>query len=446
MSIRDWWDDIKPKIEFPNLGRIWDGFKDWLSRTNPVGEMREIAEQVVATFYEEIIRPAINALVDAIAWLEAEIKVWKHELKKTLAKWLENDLFFTVFVTLMVVTIVFLPKWVEWFKSTKVWTLAVDMVEKIKDGVVKYIDVHKLIDLHTLDVIMRIFWDDYRELMSQWTEAVASLAAELGEGSAYILAGSMAIRSIVHGYHAVMGLPPETAELKFYEGAAKQAADIDDHFRRYAHNPGYIYRDMMDNWLIPEATTLREVHEGQANDIREAYDRSIEVEDGLKEMQQGISDLIVWLPGEIEYQFARRWEPINEWLNDRWYILDNEILPKINATITALEERERDHHAANQAAIKNAAQADAMLNSYYGLSPERQKAYREDSANIDFGADGESTDVLREGMLAYDRSVPPFAGLTEIPVIPALGLEAEGAVHVGGKAKGDIPSPFVGDY
>lgn len=442
-----WWDDavdaLKDTLDF--VGIAIDAAEDPAALLPGAGMIDDAIDGALENFYDSVIEPALDLLRDAIIALQAEIRILKHNLKKALAEWLDNDWFFLTFVTAVVLAIIFVPKIVAWFKETRIFELATDLIQNIKSGVVDFLDVNKIIDLHTLNQILRVFWDDYNELMSTWSQAVAALAADLGEGSAYILAGTSAVRGIVHGYHSVLGLPPESAEMRFYDGAQKFAKRVDDRFRRYAYDPGLIYVDLMNEWLIPEAEHARDANEQQTNEIRENYNRSVEIETGLKEMQTGVNDLIEWMPAEIEAQFNRRWEPINEWLNESFEWIDKEIMARFEKTVLILEERMRWQQKVNQAAFENSLKFDAIAESFWFLSDEAQENARANMTLLLMDPDGKLADE-QERFDAYLTGANRLWGDFILPDYPALGYEPETAGAIVGRPKGDIPSPFVGDY
>jgi hypothetical protein len=424
---------------------FWGFFDEATDYIPGVAWVKDQIRAAIDLLIDEILDPFMEWVRDQIEKLVAEIRILKHNLKKTLARWLENDLFFLWFTTVSIVLIFHLPEVAAAFKNLKIVTLGKDLIDKMVTNVVKLIDVNKVIDLRLLDQILRVFWDDYRDLMAQWSMAVADLAAELGDGTGYIHAGFAAVRAIYHGYHAVAGLPPESAELAWYNDTAAFTKRLDDRFRRYAYDPGLIYVDIMDELLIPAAEKLRASNQEQVEQMRENYNRGLEIENGLKEMQQGFEDLIEWLPGEIEAQYRLWWDPFSEWLTERFDRIDQEIMPKLNSMVLAFEERVDYQNKINRAALDNLQRPDVIAATFWYLSDEAKQAYLDTMSGILIGDDKDA----RLDDDTYDRYLGGLSRLDAeftITGFAALEFERQGVYHIRGERGVNIPSPFVGDY
>lgn len=408
--------------------------------------MEELLDAVYDEIYERLVKPALKELADAIEELRVQIRIWKHDLKKALADWLGNDVVFFLTVVGSVLLIVFAPQIATWFKGTTLFTFGKNLIGKIGDGVAKLIDVEKLIDLHAVHTIVKLVWDDYAELTSDIANAAAALSSEIGEGSAWIAAMTNSTRSLVHGYHATLGLPAETAELAWYDDAAEFTAKVDERFHRYARDPGRIYQDFMTEYLIPHAEKTRELETEQVEQMRENYNRGIEMETGIKQMQTAIDDMITLMPNLIEEQFRKRWDPFNEWLTETLAVIDNHLFVVLDGVLTALETRIEEQEAVNQSVMRKVNNPDLFMTQYYLLPNEAQKRLAETFDDILTPAEvrqrGEITRILAD-------ATPLFSQIqisADLASRPALALEAPSSEWGMRKVRVNIPSPFVGDY
>ncbi len=402
------------------MGWLWDkitGFVKWV--------------------VDKILKPIVDWVVSTIDWIIAEIRALRHDMVKAIAKWLSNDFAFLLTFIAAIFVAVHWPAILKALKAAGSAVLNTAIVQQIKEGLVKIIDVNKLIDLVFLNAILKLIWPDYLKIMASFAEAVSALAEELGEGSGYIHAYFAAQKGIVYGTNALLGNDPRLAEMSAYTQTADFFKKIDDRFRRYAHDPGLIVRDFLDEVLIPAAEDQRDAQQGLVSDVRENYNRMISQEDGLKLVQDSVNTFIKEMPAEIASQILKHWTPINAKLTQWIDFIDTELRPKIDGIITAAEQR-----AADQAAINAYAQVqlDDALNSMmnYELANEGQQRVLREHNLLMIGAslsekEREARGIVKEvdntiftSILNLSRSLPgPLvlrfepAGVSSLPRGPA---------------------------
>ena len=337
-----------------------------------MGWIWDAINNAISWVVDTILRPIINWITKTIDWVIAEIRALRHDLVKAIGKWLSNDFAFLLTFIAAIFVAVHWPAILNALKAAGSALLNTAIVQQIKEGLVKIIDVNKLIDLVFLNAILKIIWPDYLAITQSFAEAVSALAEELGEGSGYIHAYFAAQKGIVYGTNALLGNDPRLAEMSAYTQTADFFKKIDDRFRRYAHDPGLVVRDFLDEVLIPAAEDQRDAQQGLVSDVRENYNQMLSQEAGLKLVQDSVNTFIEEMPAEIASRILKHWAPINVKLELWIEYIDTELRPQIDGIITAAEQRAADQDAINAyAAEKLADPLNAMLN--YELANEQQQ-------------------------------------------------------------------------
>jgi len=59
-----------------------------------MGWIRDAINKAISWLVDTVLRPIVDWVTDAIQWLIAEVRYWKHKFFEMLAEWLENDWFF----------------------------------------------------------------------------------------------------------------------------------------------------------------------------------------------------------------------------------------------------------------------------------------------------------------------------------------------------------------
>ena len=395
-----------------------------------------------------IFDPVVEWVTDTIAGLKVGWRVFWHRAKGKLAEWLDNDYLFMLFLVAIVVTLIFLPNIAAWIGGTGLTESVSAAVKSIETGIVKLTGVKFWIDLKFIDTISKIFWTEYRDARSSMTNALSSLASDFGEGTGFLNALMESARGVYLGTAAIIGLPPATAEAEWYTDAAKFTKKIDDHFNRYAKDPGSIYYDFVNEVLLPRASELTTVQQSELDEIRESRDRLVQFEGGLELVRQSVDDFVVLMPAAIEAQFERRWDDVRPYIDDAIEVLTVEIIPRFEATVAAFEEHQKYQRLFNEKVLADLNQASSVWANYLAVDEEDKALATAGFAEI--VTDGESSEAvlsdpdaaLWQGRL--DRLSDGAFGSRLVS--PALAFEAAGPAGVPGKKAYSIPSPFVGAY
>lgn len=409
--------------------------------------VRDRIEELGDWIIDKVLGPFKDWVIKTIEDIIVALRVFRHNVRQKIAEWMENDWFFFGFIIATAATIYFLPKVIAKAKSWVITAWIRTVVKGIKDGVVDLIDANKLIDIHLMHTILKVVWVEYREVFVDFSDAISQFAAEIGEGSAYVHAYFSAARVIMHGTNAVIGGDPLQVEVEWYDRTSQFFVRMDDRFARYARDPGRLYYDFMDEVIIPAATEQRDVNQAQVDQVRENYNRSVEVETGMEQIRVGLDDLVEAFPGVIEAQLRERWDPINEaWIEIR-DVWTQQIMSTITAVVDAVEEHYQYQLKINAAAEKNARDAKAISDNFMGLDVEGQRIL------------GSTYDYLITQSLSEDRDewgnivskyIRDYDSITleyirGLGISPALGFEPTFTKLIPDLAI-NIPSPFVGDY
>ena len=387
-------------------------------------------------------------MVSSIDWVVAELRALRHDLIKAIGRWLSNDFAFLLTFIAAIFVAVHWPAILNMLKAAGSAVLNTAIVKQIKEGLVKIIDVNKLIDLVFLNAVLKIIWPDYLAITQSFAEAVSALADELGEGSGYIHAYFAAQKGIVYGTNALLGNDPRLAEMTAYNQTSDFFKKIDDRFRRYAHDPGLVVRDFLDEVLIPAAEDQRDAQQGLVSDVRENYNRMLSQEDGLKLVQDSVNTFIEEMPDEIASRILKHWAPIDAKLTQWIDYIDTELRPKIDGIITAAEVRAADQEAINAyAAEKLADPLNAMLN--YELANEAQQNELRGHNLATMGQAMKEEGQIDSGAIAnvYNNLFGNIHNLARaLPGAPILRFEPAGFVSIPiGMSKKD-DSWFVGEF
>jgi hypothetical protein len=398
--------------------------------------------------YDNVISPVADWIVDTIEYIRVNLRNFMHRAKAWLAKWLENDLIFILFIVYLLALAFALPTIMQLIGSSAAYKAITTWVKLLIDKTVKLIDIKKYIDVHLIDTVLKVFVEEYREVRSTMTRAVSALAADFGEGTGFLHAILESGRGIYMGTGAILGNDARLTETEWYRDSSEFVKNVNDRFYHYARDPGLIYSDFFEHVLLPRAQEQATVNQAELDQIRENYDRTVEIETGLTQIETSIDLFIETMPASIEAQFNRRWDDVRPVIEDLLEVLRDEIIPMFGEIKAAFEE-----HVAYQLKINAEYQRKfgspvGLLKTYY-LLPESEQAQTEDIVNDIVLGKWEDTVKEKNEAGAYwqNRLTALLDGIIE-PFLPSPALALEESFAVSGRPKLaiNIPSPFVGEY
>lgn len=409
--------------------------------------VRDKIEDFGSWLIDKIIEPALDFIRRAIQNIVVALRIFRHNLKAKLAKWMENDLFFIIFLQTIVAAFFYVPQLAAQ-AATWVATLWVkNMAKQIGDAIVDVIDVNKYIDFVLLHKILLLIWEDYKKTAYAFADAVSQLSSELGEGSAYLHAYFASLRGIMHGSNAILGGDPLQVEIEWYGRTADFFEKANDRFARYARDPGRLLYDFLNEVLIPAAEEQRDVSQAEMDEIRNNRDRLVEIDEGQKLLQDSINDFMDLQPNAIAEQINRVWEPINEKWTEINEVVFGEMMNLINGVVDAVEWHYQAQLAINDAAEKNAASGKHLADMMMTMEDDERNilsgAYDDLITQGLIDETGEFGDLASQYRRDYDSITRAY--ILGLDISPALLLEYSGSANKPDRVV-NVPSPFIGDF
>ena len=416
-----------------------------------MGLFSRIVDRVKQFFwdiYTDLVEPALDWIRQKIEDIVVALRIFRHNLKALLAKWLQNDLFFVIFMQTVGAAVLYAP---QLLAAAAKWTIVLwvkTMAEALKERVLDLININGLIDLVTVHKILMVIWQEYRKVLYSFADVVSQFSTDLGEGSAYLHAYFTALRGIMHGTNAILGGDPIQVEVEWYGRCAEFFERANDRFARYARDPGRLLYDFIDWYILEAASEQRDVSQAQLDEIRENRDRLKELDEGEKELRQSLDTFIELQPNAIEEQIRVRWDPINEFLIEFEEVFIAELMRQVNGIVDALEWREEQQKKVNAVVQAKANEQNRAIFEAWLLT-EDQAAQA--GASFDYALAASLKDDVESFNEAWDEYANRYAYITAAYVdalgkLPALRMEEAGAIHPKPERVVNIPSPFIGDY
>ena len=413
------------------MGWIWDSIK-----------------KAVRNLFEWLIRPIVNWIRDLIEDIVVWIRVLKHELTKWIASWLDSDLGLLLAVVATVATIVWLPQIVGVVNAAINFLSINKIIDWIKKQAGKFANWIHLIDLDCMHKILLAIWGDYRKACASLARAVSSLAEELGEGSGYIHAYFAGLRGITYNTYAILGLPPEAAELQVYNETANFFKKIDDRFARYARDPQLVAADFITDVMIPQATQMQQINQQRNEEIVDHYNRINQIESGVVGLRDTVTTFVSEMPDEIKTVLERRLAPVLDVMNDWIDTIELEVMPAIDGVKAALDQRTRYQEMINTQVAAALDDPYAMLLKRGAMDSQEQGLFdKEQLKSMISGLYLEETEELKPILASWDLSREAIErSLALLPVSPSLSFEPPGVAPMPVSAASNYLDWFVGEY
>lgn len=412
-----------------------------------MGWIKDIIDDIIDWIEDKLIHPLVKWIQETVEDIVVWYKTMRHNMIKAIAKWLDNDWNFLIGIAGVIVAIIYVPMIAKWFTTTKLYQTVSAVVEAVYKKIIGFFDVRKIIDYYALHQILLVFWGDYRELNATFANAVSALAGELGQGTGYIHALFASARGIMYSTAAVAGQPIMAAEMEFYDKTTVFFRKLDVKFSRYARDPGLVITDFIDEILIPEAEKYGKLQTAEVEELNQRWDRTLEIENGLKLFQSSVNDFIDILPNEIEKQFEDRWHNVDETMTEIFATIDREIVSKINRFIEIIEEREERIVRMNKATAANHKKLLESFTNYKGVDEEDSAIFEE---AIEYYGSKEMIESLQPIGDYVSQTENVAAKLRDLQSkllgsFPYLEYERDTPARIPDRTV-NIPSPFVGEY
>ena len=413
-----------------------------------MGWIKDAIDKALKWVVDKVFKPFIKWVTDLIEQITAELRAMRHQLAKDVAKWLDNDFRFVITVIAVIALGFVWPTIWKKLVAAKEKLMMSAIVDSIKEGNNSIISAEMWINLQTVHIILKATWNDYKEMMGDFAQAVAGLADELGEGSGYILAYFQLNYAIAFNTGALIGMSPETSELTAYSEVADFTRKVDNNFRRYAYDPGLIYKDFLEYVVIPSAQRQADAQGALVNEVRENYERNVEMDAAITNMETAVDDFIEAMPDEIKEQIEKRWSPIKDWMENNYHDLTNDLLQITGDIKNALELRQKQVEQANAYAAARLDDPLDILMGYEERTSSEQVSMREYMLKLTGEGAG---DVLKEAdplfKFATDETMAILIDLARsLPGPKILKYESAKMAYLPKGASTNYTDWFVGEY
>ena len=310
----------------------------------------EIAEWVAGWLIENILRPGTEWFIGIVEWILAEIKVLKHNLFEILAELYETDLGFLFITAGTILLTTYLPQLIAVIKDSAIGNVIAKIQEWVKGGVGRLLELTAFVDLVAISDLLAVIWPMWRDLMGQLSEAISGIAEELGEGTGYVHAWISVVHGMVLTSNALLGVPAQASVIESFEKSEEFLRNASENFRRYAHDPGLIVRDIIETYYVPYATRIRDTQASLIESITTNRDEAVTLMGTVTDFRDRVDHWIGIQPAATAAIVEEKFGPLSSGLTRFIDDFITIVRPAIDASITILETRADRIEAANAVA------------------------------------------------------------------------------------------------
>jgi len=345
-----------------------------------------------------------------------------------VANWLKNDWFFLAAIAATIALAFLFPALKDWVGKWTITLMLKAAWKDVKEGFADILDFIHIIELETINTILQILWPDYREAMGELSLVVGALSAELGEGTGYIHAYFSVIHGLAIVEGAFMGTDPKLAEMSAFEDTSEGIARVSEKFREYAYDPGLIVSDIINDFYLSRAENIRIAQQGVIGSVRDSRDKIVTINLALHDFKDRLTHFIEMSPEELKEVIDERLQPIADALADGLFIVDTEIMPKVDGIIEAAALREELQQTINDNVLARISDPYQLLLQAEFMSPEDLADLEDYIAELE-GRAAQRDDI--EPLIAFlpvvEEANQALAVVpVEVPAIPSLSYEAPG--------------------
>jgi len=398
----------------------------------------EVGYLLVEWVIENAVVPLVEEIVDLVTWMEAEVAVIKHEVYLFLAEVYKTDLGFLLITIGTMLLSIYLPQWIEAFKESTIGQILKRIQDWMGEGLGRILELMAFVDLVAISEIMEVVWPLWRDLMGQLSAAISGLAGELAEGTGYIHAWVSVVYGLVLTSNSLLGIDSKVSAVEALEKSEEFTRNVSENFRRYAHDPGLIVSDIIENYYVPYANRIKDGQLSLIESITTNRDTAVDLMADFTYLNDSLEHFIRIQPAETAAIVAEKLGPISDSLNNFVDGFNQIVLPGVNGLLAALETRADRIEAANASAAEKIDDPLYSLAMYDLMTPAEQKLFNRGTMliaaageNDEIEALAPALDMLSDAVTVatqryYFESVPvvqpPRAALTfEMPGIPAVG-------------------------
>jgi len=412
-----------------------------------MGWLRDVWKKTTTWVREKIVEPVVDWFEELIHDTTVAIRIWKHEFHKLLAKWLENDWVFLGLVAATVAAAILWPKITTWIGKITLVKVFKEAWKDVEEGFASILDFIHIIEIDAINTILKVFWPEWKAMMGQLADVTSALAAELGKGTEYLHAYFSVIHGISIVEHSILGIDPKLSEMSALEDTSRGLQKIDEKFWAYAENPALIVPDIIDDFYLPRAENIGKAQSDLLDSVRDNRDKIVGINDSLHDFESRLKHFLELTPKDLQDIMSERLQPIIDSLDDVLFVVDTEIMPRLETAISTFEKQfERQEQINERLRIRLDDPYSLLLqNELFGEDDRR--ALQDYIAELNKRSLGEET--AESGPLASEfvhgvleglkRSVPPGEP-------PMLSFEAPRIPLLPGEPSARQRDWFVGEF
>lgn len=407
-----------------------------------------IVEAAVDFLVDFVLRPAIEAVIEAVEWMIAELRYWKHLFFELLAELYDTNLGFLMLTVATIVAAIYIPQLVLLIKDSSIGKLISSIFDWVKKSTGRLLELIGFIDLVAISQMLEVVWPEWRTLMAQLSDVTSALAEELGQGSAYISAWFSTVHSFALLGVSFLDIDPRAAELRAFEETDSFLKHINENFRKYAHDPGLIIRDIIENIYIPYAIEFQDGQQDVIKSVGENRDTIWTHYSLLKDLEDNLVHFIEIQPEETAAIVEAKLGPIAESLGSFLDDFATNVLPRIDGALTVLNQRADWIEQANKSAAEKIDNPFYSIAMYELMSGNKQAAYNHVMALMAGAESVQGEAITRPIVKEMSKLFTDLlvTGAEEHQRLPILELEPITSKSISAYLTVSRSSWFVGDY
>lgn len=311
-----------------------DGGSSWF-----INLLRYALRQLADWLVDEVIRPVIQGATWLVEWMRAELRYWTYEGIKWVVEMTETTEGVIVMLALALTAAVVAPELVAKIMSTSVAIFIKQIVEWVKEKTGNLLELIGFVDIVSVHQALMVLWPKWRETFVPFNDAISALSEQLGQGTGYIHAWLSTAHGLSMIGTSLLGLDPEVGELRSVEQSSLFMKTLDEKFRRYAHDPGEIITDIIEDIYIPNANEIRDTHRGLIDSVAETRQYFENLNAAFDTLDAGLQAIIDYTIPEMQEQMAENLKGVRDVIDTYQGWINEYVLPNIDLSIRVLTQR-----------------------------------------------------------------------------------------------------------
>ena len=400
-----------------------------------MGWLKDLWSDIVSWIRDKVLQPVVDYILSIIVGITDTLRWLKHKFFEKMAEWLENDLFFIAAIAATIVAAVYMPKILKFLAEHGLSAMLKKMWGDIAAKIGTILKLETVLNLQLINQMLKTFWPAWKDINAQFAEVTSALAADLGEGSAYIHAYFSAVHGLAIVGNSFLGTDPKLATMQAFEDTEAKLRDINKKFTTYNLEPGKIVTDIVEDIYLKYGT---QISDGQTATLAEVKKNRADLESktrALEEFDVRLSHFIDIQPEEMKDIVEDRLGTFSDALHEGLVLWRSEVLTKVDSVINLMEEQNAFQQRVNAGVISRLSDPYGLLlqGELYGV--EERENFEDYLSELNRRAEERQTagssEVLAEfaagvyeGLKREVPSLPPPSLAFELPRIPAFPSHA----------------------